>query len=278
MLSKEQISQWFHAPETLPSRPEIEASIRACPWFVPLRLMEIAVLQLEDKNSIEARNLRFLYCPNSVTFATLLKPKAEKVAMHHAKTGQEQAQDIAENEANNFVVAQPENPAKNIARNRVDQFFSEAGSEDYFLNQGIELEISDEIDIKKVEVGVPEDPKTLMVMMSFADWLAHFKHKSQQEEEEAREKSALRSMWQQERLAAALQEDSEEIPEQVFTMAVNSITREDDIISEPLAKILEKQEKWDAAAEMYQKLGLKNPSKSTYFASRAEAAKKRLQQ
>ncbi|MEO8785786.1 MAG: hypothetical protein ABI378_01870 [Chitinophagaceae bacterium] len=265
-------------PETLPSRPEIEAAIRAWPWFVPLRLMEMAALQLENKDSVEARNLHYLYCPNAVTFATLSKPMPKQTAVQEVGVLQEKIETIPVKEAKKVVVSFPENPVENIARNKVDQFFAEASSEDYFLNQGIELSAVEEIEAKKVEAVPPDDPKTLMVMMSFADWLAHFKHKSQKEEEEAREKSALRSMWQQERLAAALQEESEEIPEQVFTMAVNSITREDDIISEALAKILEKQEKWDAAAEMYQKLGLKNPSKSAYFASRAEAAKKRLQQ
>jgi hypothetical protein len=114
-----------------------------------------------------------------------------------------------------------------------------------------------------------------MVVMSFAEWLNHYKIKSEREEEEARDKSALRSMWQQEKLAAALEDEPEEIPEDVFEMAVTSITREDDLASESLAEILEKQGKWTAAAEMYRKLGLRNPAKSAYFASRAEAAKKR---
>lgn len=277
MLTKEQISDWFSAPERLPSCPQIEEGIRAWPWFVPLRLMEIAALQLENKDSIEARNLHFLFSPNAAVTASLIRRAPQRTEQKVGTISIEKTERIVPQQLDNVVVASVD-PAENMARNKVDQFLAEASSEDYFLNQGIEIPEVVEIEVKKEEAVAAEDPKTLMVMMSFADWLAHFKNKSQKEEEEAREKSALRSMWQQERLAAALQEESEEIPEQVFKMAVNSITREDDIISEALAKILEKQEKWDAAADMYQKLRLKNPSKSAYFASRAEAAKKRQHQ
>jgi hypothetical protein len=142
-------------------------------------------------------------------------------------------------------------------------------TEDYFRHQGVAVAAHEEPEV------TTEDPKTLMVVMSFAEWLNHYKIKSEREEEEARDKSALRSMWQQEKLAAALEDEPEEIPEDVFEMAVTSITREDDLASESLAEILEKQGKWTAAAEMYRKLGLRNPAKSAYFASRAEAAKKR---
>ncbi len=101
--------------------------------------------------------------------------------------------------------------------------------------------------------------------MAFAEWLAHFKTKSQKEEEEAKEKRALRSMWQQEKLAAALDDEPDEIPEDVFEMAVSSITKEDDIVSEPLAQIYERQEKWGAAADMYRKLALEISGKKHLF-------------
>lgn len=273
MLTKEQISQWMQAGDPLPSSENIAKTLCIWPWFVPARLMEIAACQQQDPNEEQARRLHYLYCPNPVSFAYL--NLRNKVAEPIISSSVEPAQKDLEHQETKIQVAAA---SEKIVQRQLDQFYAEASEEDYFAHQGIQLPSQEDEDynVTTSQEKPGEDPNTLMVMMSFADWLSYFKQKNQKEEEEEREKSALRSMWQQQKLAAALQEETEEIPEQVFTMAVNSITKEEGLISEPLAKILEKQEKWDAAAEMYQKLALKNPSKSTYFASRAEAAKKRL--
>ena len=71
-----------------------------------------------------------------------------------------------------------------------------------------------------------------------------------------------------------MEEENEEIPEQVFEMAVNSIAKEDDLVSESLAEIHIKQGKYDKAIDMYRKLSLRNPQKSAYFARRIEAIQK----
>lgn len=133
-------------------------------------------------------------------------------------------------------------------------------TEDYFLHQGVENIASDN----------QEEDKQLMVVMSFADWLMYFKTKTDKEKEEEEDQKALKTMWQKEKLAAALEEENEEIPEGVFEMAVNSIKIEDDLASESLAEILIKQGKFDKAIEMYRKLSLRNPQKNTYFATKIE--------
>jgi tetratricopeptide (TPR) repeat protein len=84
-------------------------------------------------------------------------------------------------------------------------------------------------------------------------------------------------MWQKEKLAAALEEENEEIPEKVFEMAVNSITKEDDLASESLAEIHAMQGKYDKAIEMYRKLSLRNPQKKAYFARKIEVLLKEKQ-
>jgi len=145
-------------------------------------------------------------------------------------------------------------------------------TEDYFLQQGekISAELPEDIDSFK-----DQDPdRSLMVMMSFSEWLLHFKSTTERQKEENKDQKALKTMWQKEKLAAAIEEENEEIPENVFEMAVNSITREDGLASESLADIYIKQGKLDKAVDMYRKLSLRNPQKSAYFARKIDELQK----
>jgi tetratricopeptide (TPR) repeat protein len=145
-------------------------------------------------------------------------------------------------------------------------------TEDYFLHQGVQ--VSNDIPAAADKESLEDEDKSLMVVMSFTEWLNHFKTRSERAREEEEDQKALKTMWQKEKLVAALEEENEEIPENVFQMAVNSITREDDLASEPLAEIYVKQGKYDAAIDMYKKLSLRNPQKSAYFARQIDAVLK----
>jgi hypothetical protein len=157
-----------------------------------------------------------------------------------------------------------------------DSLISPIYTEDYFLHQGIQVsnDMPDDTDQLNDEttgaVTDEEEDKSLMVVMSFTQWLHHFKTKTQREKEEKEDQRALKTMWQKERLAGALEEENEEIPENVFEMAVNSITKEEGLISEPLVEIYVKQGKYDKAIVMLRILSLRNPQKNVYFARRIE--------
>lgn len=152
-------------------------------------------------------------------------------------------------------------------------------TEDYFLQQGmkVSMDIPDEIDDIKDTPEEDDEEKALMVMMSFSEWLLHFKNTTEKHKEEKKDQKALKTMWQKEKLAAAMEEENEEIPENVFKMAVNSITKEDGLASETLADVYIKQGKYDKAIEMYRKLSLRNPKKNAYFARRIEEVLKEKQ-
>ncbi|MCD6011930.1 MAG: hypothetical protein K0Q79_1792 [Flavipsychrobacter sp.] len=149
-------------------------------------------------------------------------------------------------------------------------------TKDYFLQQGekVSEEIPLEINELKDAAYLEDEDKSLMVVMSFSEWLLHFKNTSEKQIEESKDQKALKTMWQKEKLAAAMEEENEEIPETVFEMAVNSISKEEGLVSESLADIYIKQGKYDKAIEMYRKLSLRNPQKSAYFAHKIDEALK----
>ena len=158
-----------------------------------------------------------------------------------------------------------------------ESFILPVYTEDYFLHQGMQVSNKIPEDLPGKEVSPADEAKSLMVVMSFSEWLLYFKKRKEQEQEEVEGQRAVKTMWQKEKLAAALEEENEEIPEKVFEMAVNSITKEDDLVSESLAEIYSKQGKFDKAIEMYRKLSLRNPQKKAYFARKIEVLLKEKQ-
>lgn len=145
-------------------------------------------------------------------------------------------------------------------------------TEDYFLHQGMQVsnDLPEDIGNPDHKLSLQEQQKSLMVVMSFSEWLMYYKKKKRQEEEQEQDQKDLRTMWQKEKLAAALEEENEEIPENVFEMAVNSITKEEGLVSESLAEVLVKQGRYDRAIDMYKKLSLRKPQKKAYFARKIE--------
>lgn len=163
-----------------------------------------------------------------------------------------------------------------------EEFVFDAPSVDYFSQQGIkvsaELPEKDPLDIEEsVAAGAEEDgDKSLLVVMSFAEWLQFLQNKTHHEQQEEEEKRALKALWQKQKMAEAIEEENDEIPASVFEMAVNSISREEAVVSESMAIVYAKQGKIRESIEMYQKLSLKNPDKSVYFALKIENLQKEL--
>ena len=119
-----------------------------------------------------------------------------------------------------------------------------------------------------IEEEESEDPGDLMVMMSFTDWLQYFKAKKENEEEDKKGRDAIRSAWQKEKLAEAMDDEEDVVPDEIFEKAMKSVSFGDGLVTEPLAELYVQQGKTDKAIELYKKLSLLNPEKRTYFADR----------
>ncbi|RQO32059.1 hypothetical protein DBR32_00125 [Taibaiella sp. KBW10] len=151
------------------------------------------------------------------------------------------------------------------------------GAVDYFTKQGIAVS-SDLPEIETATVAAKEEDtdKSLLVVMSFTEWLQFLQHKTHKEQEEEEEKRALKALWQKQKMAEAIEEENDEIPASVFEMAVNSISREEAVVSETMAIVYAKQGKIQEAIAIYKKLSLKNPEKSIYFAEKIESLQKEI--
>lgn len=149
-------------------------------------------------------------------------------------------------------------------------------SGDYFLQEGIQVssELPD-LDQLATDTDSPID-QSLMVVMSFSEWLNYLHNKTKKSKEEEADKRALQSSWRRQKLAAAIEEENEDIPDQVFEMAVNSIVANEDVVSEALAEVYVLQRKIQKAIDMYRKLSLQNPEKSIYFAHKIEILQKEI--
>lgn len=259
MISGIQIHNWLQQPQQLSSEDAAQLSdLRAAyPYFSIAQLLA----HFQQSGNVVNRDLLEIYGYNPVVYhywdeqLSWSAPEPEPVMVTVAPIVEEEI---------------PE------------ELTFDLGAIDYFTKQGIEVsselpDIEPALAEEDEEQPADEDTdKSLLVVMSFAEWLQFLQHKTHQEQEEEEEKRALKALWQKQKMAEAIEEESDEIPASVFEMAVNSISREEAIVSESMAIVYTKQGKIQEAIGIYKKLSLKNPEKSIYFAQKIESLQKEL--
>jgi len=270
------------------------------PYFLPARYIDAAEQHKKQPFSESMMTKMRLYMGNWLLFWHYLRTAAggEEHTKYYQEFAMEQEENEEERNEEDFNtepeyeiddienVEEPDNEyssddikQETITAETDDTLILPIYTEDYFLHQGVHIsnDIPQNVEHLNQQEEDEDEDKSLMVVMSFSEWLTHFKTRNEKAKEEEEDQKALKTMWQKGKLAAALEEENEEIPEAVFEMAVNSITKEEDLISEPLAEIHIKQGKYDKAIEMYRKLSLRNPQKSAYFARKIDAVIKEKQ-
>lgn len=92
---------------------------------------------------------------------------------------------------------------------------------------------------------------------------------------EKRKKKAL-ELKKREEEAIKREQAQDNIKKKASQLAKESVREDDEILSEPLAMILESQGHIDKAIDMYERLSLQNPEKSSSFAAKIEELKTQL--
>ena len=253
MISAKNISNWINKPQTL-SNSELAVlkfSAREFPYFLPIQYLAW-FKQTNDKVSFF--NLNEIFPANVVLLHSFF---------------------------NSSLKEEDNEPLIKIEKKTIEFEDFYAAPIDYFSKQGVavghDLPIIEELSGKEKQEGtiaIEEKEKSLMVVMSFSEWLNYLQTKTQKEREEKEGQKALKAMWQKQKIAEALEEENEEIPDAVFEMAVNSILPEEELISESLANVYAMQGKKDKAIEMFKKLSLRNPEKNGYFAQKIKNLQK----
>ncbi|RYD98238.1 MAG: hypothetical protein EOP54_08300 [Sphingobacteriales bacterium] len=251
LITGTHIHEWLQAPAKLAKEQELalETLLNEYPYFTPANLLLHFAREGGNRDIV----FETLYGYNPVVFHywnESLQWQLVNTAMSGAKKSWEDLNEV-------FLEHEKEQVSK-----------------DYFQTMGIEVTDKwPDLD----EQGILDDSEqSLLVVMSFAEWLQFIQRKTRAEQEEEEDKRALKAQWQKQKMAEAIEEENEEIPAQVFEMAVNSISREDGIVSESMAVVYEKQGKFKEAINIYRKLSLNNPEKSIYFADKIENLQKEI--
>lgn len=231
------------------------------PYFAPSHIIR----DYGSSGTVQPRT-KYLFNLNPTLLASFILNQKYGKEENLKKKTQEKQQETTEN--------------LNVPGPSLNEILEPTSMNDYYQSQGVNVgaEIPDRNILSSLHQDRSkeklEEEQSLLVQMSFRDWLITITETKRKEKEDFEEQEALKLKWKQQKLAEAIQEENDEIPEQVFKMAVDSIEKEESLASESLAEVYRRQGKIEKAISIYRKLILINPKKKIYFANKIEELNK----
>ena len=213
---------------------QVDEIIGKYPYFIPARLIRDRV-QLRDNNLEEENNA--LYFNNHLWYEHLLTEKeledeSELSVMPQAQDSKQEVSSSVDNSTSSALA--PEVNAKPASEALA---FEPYHTIDYFASQGIKLAPAD---LSKDKFG--------QQLKSFTEWLKSMKRLPAAEASPAPDLSA----------------------QQTVVKAAEHSIQEREVLTEAMAEVWAKQGNVEKAREVYRKLSLQNPAKSSYFAAKID--------
>jgi hypothetical protein len=213
---------------------QVDEIIGKYPYFIPARLIRDRV-QLRENNLEEENNA--LYFNNYLWYEHLLSEKEleDESEMSALPQAQDSLHEVKSSLDNSSVETAA--PVLDAAPQADALAFEPYHTIDYFASQGIKLAPAD---LSKDKFG--------QQLKSFTEWLKSMK-----------------------RLPATEQSPAPDLSgQQTVVKAAEHSIEEREVLTEAMAEVWAKQGNVEKAREVYRKLSLQNPAKSSYFAAKID--------
>lgn len=290
MVSSNYISSAIEKPLTLSNEDiaQLEDIIEVYPYFQTAHLLHAKALK--NTNSIKFEKvlpLKAIYVSDREKLYDLIQLKKtetaiavdtiEEIKAHHQTDNKESVPKKPEKKKQEILSdfikkekqkSEIEYDVEKDIRQLEENYISSVESVGYFE------EVKDDISTEEIKSLIKETPKkeSLPSKQTFTQWLSLFSDQNNKKDNPLNvEPSALNT----DKSAQALQPSTKKEFYNPVKMAQKSVEENDEIITETLAKIYVMQNKIDKAIAAYEKLSLKIPEKSSYFAAQILILKKK---
>ncbi|MEY4292488.1 MAG: hypothetical protein RIQ61_865, partial [Bacteroidota bacterium] len=191
MISNEQLHTYFTSSEAIASLDEqaLDNLLAQYPYFIPAHYIKAKKAYLKNNGELSPAIIDavYPYVQNWIQFNQWLAN--DTIVNSEDTTSSIDEWSKEEEEALQAILADENAQTQNS--DSENNLLQPVYTEDYFLHQGIEVsnDIPDDLQELQSTANAEEDDadKSLMVVMSFAEWLTYYKTNAEKQKEEKQE-------------------------------------------------------------------------------------------